>query len=349
MKPEEHASALQRWLASPGTRPPADLDEDVVEAVYTLRPDLAPAPRVSAADILASITSGPLAGTPSSVAPLPARGGEVVPFPGSTLDEGDTTGRATVQVADPSPARHRGVWRWVGGASGLALLGAAAASVMLMFDPQDVAPSLVSPASAPQEAAPPPLADEQAAPVTAASEPAAPPAQSFAARSAPKEAEAAPSAAAPVDGTVDDGVGGVAFEMDGAAAMRDRASIPELAAARAAREDDALADLGALDPNGWRAATDPQVQVHVDLILAEAAQLATGGDLRAAGDRAAKVVEPPARAGQYAAWTSARYYLRAGVPRDAEKVARRGLDLSPDPSPERTELQRVYDLARARR
>ena len=38
---------LVAWLEShPGEPPPEELDGEVVEAVYVLRPDLAPAPRV---------------------------------------------------------------------------------------------------------------------------------------------------------------------------------------------------------------------------------------------------------------------------------------------------------------
>jgi len=58
---------LAHWLdaSSQGQHPadPAGLEPDVVEAVYALRPDLAPPPRVSIDDILAGLTEGPLAPT----------------------------------------------------------------------------------------------------------------------------------------------------------------------------------------------------------------------------------------------------------------------------------------------
>ena len=51
---EDQAGSFGRWLdQTPGSPPPADVDPDVVEAIYALRPDLAPAPRLTADDILA--------------------------------------------------------------------------------------------------------------------------------------------------------------------------------------------------------------------------------------------------------------------------------------------------------
>jgi hypothetical protein len=59
---------LARWLdeASTGEHPsaPEGLEQDVVEAVCVLRPELAPPPRVDIDDILASLTEGPLASSP---------------------------------------------------------------------------------------------------------------------------------------------------------------------------------------------------------------------------------------------------------------------------------------------
>jgi tetratricopeptide (TPR) repeat protein len=61
MSIEHQAEQLARWLeANPGTRPPEGMDPEVIEAVYALRPDLAPPARVSVDDILASIETGPL-------------------------------------------------------------------------------------------------------------------------------------------------------------------------------------------------------------------------------------------------------------------------------------------------
>ena len=62
MSAEEHqAEQLAQWLASPTEGPPPDLDADVLEGLYALRPDLAPSPRLRAEDILADLLEGPLA------------------------------------------------------------------------------------------------------------------------------------------------------------------------------------------------------------------------------------------------------------------------------------------------
>ncbi len=59
---EAQADRLARWLDEhPGSAPPADLDEEVLEAIYLLRPDLAPAASLNIDDILAEITTGPFA------------------------------------------------------------------------------------------------------------------------------------------------------------------------------------------------------------------------------------------------------------------------------------------------
>ncbi len=62
MSEQNDIQRLVTWLEGhPGDPPPADLDPEVVEAVYMLRPDLAPAPRVKIEDIFARIETGPLA------------------------------------------------------------------------------------------------------------------------------------------------------------------------------------------------------------------------------------------------------------------------------------------------
>jgi hypothetical protein len=61
MTDDRQAERLAAWLDGAAEPELEALDVDVVEAVYALRPDLAPAPRVTADDILAAVTSGPLA------------------------------------------------------------------------------------------------------------------------------------------------------------------------------------------------------------------------------------------------------------------------------------------------
>ena len=56
------AESLAAWLGSPpGTPPPRNLPVGVVEATYALRPELAPAPRLSIDDVLSGLSEGPLA------------------------------------------------------------------------------------------------------------------------------------------------------------------------------------------------------------------------------------------------------------------------------------------------
>jgi hypothetical protein len=61
MNPEKQAELLARWLADPSSGPPEGVDADALESVYALRPELAPAPRVSVEDILSGVRAGPLA------------------------------------------------------------------------------------------------------------------------------------------------------------------------------------------------------------------------------------------------------------------------------------------------
>ena len=80
------AESLAEWLGSPpGTPPPRNLPIGVVEATYALRPELAPAPRLSIDDVLSGLSEGPLAAqenptlrvveTPAVVAPSNAPSG----------------------------------------------------------------------------------------------------------------------------------------------------------------------------------------------------------------------------------------------------------------------------------
>jgi len=65
MSEQVEIQKLVAWLEGhPGEPPPAELGGDIVEAVYVLRPDLAPAPRVQIEDIMGRIQSGPLTAAP---------------------------------------------------------------------------------------------------------------------------------------------------------------------------------------------------------------------------------------------------------------------------------------------
>lgn len=77
MSPEQQASLLADWLRSPpGADPPPGLDPDVVEGVYALRPERAPAPRVTVEDILAGPAAEPVRAGGAAAPPPPA--GDVV-------------------------------------------------------------------------------------------------------------------------------------------------------------------------------------------------------------------------------------------------------------------------------
>jgi|GEM_PF-7126886 len=60
MTDEQQAIQLAEWLEkNPGEKPPEGIDPDVIEAVYALRPDLAPSASVGVNEILSRIQSGP--------------------------------------------------------------------------------------------------------------------------------------------------------------------------------------------------------------------------------------------------------------------------------------------------
>ncbi|MBN2799909.1 MAG: hypothetical protein JXX28_12255 [Deltaproteobacteria bacterium] len=83
MSSERQADQLARWLeGAPGSQPEDALDQDVLEAIYALRPERAPAARVTVDDILAGVTEGPFAAAaPSAAASAPAEAnGEVIPL-----------------------------------------------------------------------------------------------------------------------------------------------------------------------------------------------------------------------------------------------------------------------------
>ena len=147
MSVEQQAKALADWLASnPGAEPPEGVDSDVIEAVYSLRPDLAPAPRVSMDDILGLVTAGPLAApaTPAAssapVAPVDA----VV----SSIPEA---------ISTPTPANNnRRLWAVLGGVAALAAAVLVTVQVSMTasqgsFAPENSVPALAQAPSVPQE------------------------------------------------------------------------------------------------------------------------------------------------------------------------------------------------------
>ncbi len=127
---EEQATQLARWLEEhPGATPPEGLDPDVLEAIYTLRPDLAPAPSFTIDDILADITAGPFA--PISAEP----GAEIAQLAELIeIDRSDVQPPADAPAEPQTPTvvdlsterRRRRPWLWTG-------VGAMAAAAMALF------------------------------------------------------------------------------------------------------------------------------------------------------------------------------------------------------------------------
>ena len=76
-------------LLDEGGLPPG-LDPDVLDAVSTLRPERAPAARVTIDDILAEVSSGPLSGMPSTTSPLPPSTPETMTPLASPANRGPT-------------------------------------------------------------------------------------------------------------------------------------------------------------------------------------------------------------------------------------------------------------------
>ncbi|MFH1467715.1 MAG: hypothetical protein ABIO70_25235, partial [Pseudomonadota bacterium] len=140
MKPpldhQEQAALLARWLEEhPGSPAPEGLDPEVLESVYALRPDLAPAPSFSIDDILAGVTCGPFA----------AAAGASEDEPPTEEIEAEEASRppALAPVVELSPARSpRRAWLWP--ATG-ALAAAAMALIVVTPYLKHGVPSLQSP------------------------------------------------------------------------------------------------------------------------------------------------------------------------------------------------------------
>ncbi|MEZ4318180.1 MAG: hypothetical protein R3F61_11775 [Myxococcota bacterium] len=112
MNEQQQAELLAAWLEDPIGPPPEGLDVDLVEGIVALRPEVAPAPRVSIDDILAGVTTGPLAN------PMPAGASLAVP-PEQAPEAG-------------SSERRRPWWIAAVGVGGFGSLVAAAAVVLVI-------------------------------------------------------------------------------------------------------------------------------------------------------------------------------------------------------------------------
>lgn len=258
----EEARAFGRWLDRPGDPPPEDLDEDVLQAVYAIRPDLAPAPQVSIDDILEGVSAGPFASDEGAEpASQTGEGADIVPFPApEPAPETEGGGEPPSGKAD----RPGTTVRWAGGIGGAGLALVVAATLLLTLFPREPSQlaTEMSPAvamdEAPQKAelehqiaeapaeaapardlmaAPAPAPSVEPRPAAAAPEPtAAPAARPRAVVAAPEEAEAEPTE--PVADEVAD-LGDVAapaavepdsYDIEGRSALSQRSVIPEVAA-----------------------------------------------------------------------------------------------------------------------
>ncbi|MCB9677570.1 MAG: hypothetical protein H6737_20860 [Alphaproteobacteria bacterium] len=117
MNEQQQAELLAAWLEDPKGPPPDGLDADVVESLVALRPELAPAPRVTVDDILAGITEGPLAVAPAA-APMPV---------------GASIGAAPEDAPVAGSSKRRRPW-WIAavGIGGFSSLVAAAALLLVV-------------------------------------------------------------------------------------------------------------------------------------------------------------------------------------------------------------------------
>jgi len=142
---ELQAERLARFLDAGDNEASSGLDEDVREALFVIRPDLAPAPRLGVDDILASVRRGPLADdVVLSATPVSIRSGEgtVVNFPGVN-DEPVASGQSPPTVPGDQPALpsaphgHPGPVRWLSARrpSRWAMLLAAAATLFIVTRP----------------------------------------------------------------------------------------------------------------------------------------------------------------------------------------------------------------------
>jgi len=351
MSHDEHAKALARWLEQPeGTIPPDELDDDVVEAIVSLRPERAPAPRVTADDILALVTTGPLAEAASP-------GGEVVPFPGAPAPAPEVE-QAFDHSTPERPPRWSSLARW-GGLSGVGIALAAAATLMFVAVPTlqrgqaPMAQGEAMPAgdemrAAPAAAAPAaePMAEEEVedeAPAAQKTESAdAKQRQAPAARPKPRARPPQEPAAAPAQlERAEEAV----YPMGGAP-VDNGALIPELADEFA---NDGAADAEIApspDPTGggsdldalraaavpadwstdrWEGAVSSSDRERVAAGLDVASEAARNGEPAKAADLAERFISPPDAAAHAAALAAVDHHLAAGNVAGAIAAARRGL------------------------
>ncbi len=358
---DDKARDLARFLDTGSSEHAAALDEDVREALFAMRPDLAPAPRTTAEDILATVRRGPLADPVASATPASARsreGAEVVTFPGAADDEPSSyeSVEVTVPTGPPKPAPPRRRWALVGGASGVGLLLAAAATLLLVSRPTLYGADERAPtASRPAVAAP---AEEVDADPTAASE------TRDEIAAAERRTEGGPEIAVgrarprvDVESVASRGVR--PRSVQGEASVEAKSSevqIPEVTKDAPSEPDPVtpqdLDQLRALArprdrvPDAWRSELTVARLAVLDETLAAARAAREAGDPGLAGD----LLEPlasraPARVAQHFAGLAAVDFLAAQQAGRAVAVARQGLAQGTANTPERSHLLYLLGLA----
>lgn len=103
MTEQDKAQKLAEWLAAPaGAAPPEGLDPEVLAAVVALRPERAPAPRVSFDEIVSTVQSGPFVAANNNVgmpAPVSRRRGWFMVFVSSGAFAAAAVGLIFVPIA----------------------------------------------------------------------------------------------------------------------------------------------------------------------------------------------------------------------------------------------------------
>ncbi len=384
MNEEKQAAELARWvdraLDRRGSPPeaPTDLDDDVREAVAAIRPDRAPPARLTADDLLASLEGGPLAvpgaGAPAQVIPFPDAAGVAEPR-GWWRSVGGASGVGLllaaagvlylfgIDSATLAPAPPPGV-------AELAQAPAAAVEPPAAYaPPSERLPDNAldakgadrqMPVQKPMTGGAPRLAPNAELPLPVAQGTGDAGLEGIA-ESQPRAARALPADdlvgadanAAPDPGLAEMQQGVTLGAASGPQPSKEVASRDKRKYDRDETPPALEAEPAAAPPPparqaaqfGWSAGVDPASQAEFDRARGRAQTLAAQGRPAEAAATVSAVVHAPARAGQYHAALAVDYWLAAGDPDAAAAIARQGLALSSEESPERIAL--LARLARA--
>ncbi|MBN1337617.1 MAG: hypothetical protein JXB39_16820 [Deltaproteobacteria bacterium] len=315
---EAQASRLARYLEErPGAALPDGVDPEVLEALWVIRPDLAPAPRVTVEEILSGVTAGPFAS-------------EGVPL---TLRPRTEAPRARVRP------------RFVAWGSGIGALAVAALALVVVRPhlPRDIPESALPPPPSPVAEAPAPPADEAleapAAPQTVPASTQAPPLRP-AERTIPEVLPAAPApigeapralpipeVPAPGDESIE-ARGGLSagfaesIEKGEGLGRSAQASAPSAAPVESALRVPAASDEGVY---GWP--HDAASPAPAERLRANAAEMPPDADDAVEGlaPLLARLEDPDPTVAQDAALRAARLQLEAGLPTAALVTVDRGL------------------------